>query len=165
MRLWSDYMHEEYGDLDCDFVFVNLWAGGRAAADYSNVDRIVERTQRKVGFHFTPHRLRHTYATLAYREGVQLEVIGAVLTHRSPTSTLVYTHPTAEDLRAVLASVACWRRSRTLGGMSAEPLRVVEGGRGAARLGGVVGGGRVASGRAAARRSRVQLPGRGDHPV
>ena len=71
MRLWNDYMHEEYGDLDCDFVFVNLWGGqvGRPLT-YSNVDRIVERTQRRVGFHFTPHQLRHTYATLAYRDGV-----------------------------------------------------------------------------------------------
>ncbi|MCA1697911.1 MAG: tyrosine-type recombinase/integrase, partial [Actinobacteria bacterium] len=49
------------------------------------------------------HQFRHTYATLAYREGVALEVIGALLTHRSPTSTLVYTHPTAEDLRKALA--------------------------------------------------------------
>ena len=48
-------------------------------------------------------RNRHTYATLAYRGGVQLEVIGALLTHRSPHSTLIYTHPTAEDLRGVLA--------------------------------------------------------------
>ncbi|MHB8657687.1 MAG: hypothetical protein ACYC91_06985 [Solirubrobacteraceae bacterium] len=24
MLLWNDYMHEEYGDLDGDFVFVNL---------------------------------------------------------------------------------------------------------------------------------------------
>ncbi|MGZ6623420.1 MAG: tyrosine-type recombinase/integrase, partial [Solirubrobacteraceae bacterium] len=104
MRLWKDYMHEEYGDVDCDFVFVNLWGGevGRPLT-YSNVDRIVERTQQKVGFYFTPHELRHTYATLAYRDGVQLEVIGALLTHRSPSSTLIYTHPTAEDLRAVLA--------------------------------------------------------------
>jgi site-specific recombinase XerD len=104
MRLWSDYMHEEYRDLDCDFVFVNLWGGqvGRPLS-YSNVDRIVERTQQRVGFRFTPHLLRHTYATLAYRDGVQLEVIGALLTHRSPTSTLIYTHPTAEDLRGVLA--------------------------------------------------------------
>jgi integrase/recombinase XerD len=70
---------------------------------YSNVDRIVERTQQKVGFHFTVQQFRHTYATLAYRDGVQLEVIGALLTHRSSSSTLVYTHPTAEDLRAVLA--------------------------------------------------------------
>jgi integrase/recombinase XerD len=104
MRLWNDYMHEEYGDLDCDFVFVNLWGGqvGRPLT-YKMVDKIVERTRRRVGFHFTAHRLRHTYATLAYRDGVQLEVIGALLTHRSPHSTLIYTHPTAEDLRGVLA--------------------------------------------------------------
>ncbi len=90
MRLWNDYMHEEYRDLDCDFVFVNLWGGevGRPLT-YSNVDRIVERTQRRVTFRFTPHQLRHTYATLAYRDGVQLEVIGALLTHRSPTSVLI----------------------------------------------------------------------------
>ena len=56
-----------------------------------------------VGFHFTVHQLRHTFATLAYRDGVALEVIGAVLTHRSPSSTLIYTHLTAEDLRRVLA--------------------------------------------------------------
>jgi integrase/recombinase XerD len=24
MRLWNDYIHEEYGDVDCDFVFVRL---------------------------------------------------------------------------------------------------------------------------------------------
>jgi len=30
-------------------------------------------------------------------------VIGALLTHRSPSSALVYTHPTAEDLRNALA--------------------------------------------------------------
>lgn len=104
MRLWSDYMHEEYRDLDCDFVFVNLWGGeiGRPLT-YSSVERIVERTQRRVGFHFTAHQLRHTYATLAWRDGVGLEVIGALLTHRSPSSALIYTHPTAEDLREVLA--------------------------------------------------------------
>jgi integrase/recombinase XerD len=27
IRLWSDYMHEEYGELESDFVFVNLWKG------------------------------------------------------------------------------------------------------------------------------------------
>ena len=26
VRLYSDYMHTEFGDLDCDYVFVNLWA-------------------------------------------------------------------------------------------------------------------------------------------
>lgn len=104
MRLWTDYMHQEYGSVDSDFVFVNLWGGqiGRPMT-YKTVDELVTRTRRKVGFDFTPHQFRHTYATLAYRDGVQLEVISALLTHKSPTSTLVYTHPTADDLRKALA--------------------------------------------------------------
>jgi len=103
IRLWSDYMHSEYGALDSDFVFVNLWDGeiGRPLS-YAAVDKLIGRTRRRVGFHFTAHQFRHTYATLAYRDGVALEVIGAVLTHRSPQSTLVYTHPTVEDLRRAL---------------------------------------------------------------
>ena len=103
IRLWSDYMHEEYGDLDSDFVFVNLWEGevGRPLS-YDAVQKLIVRTRRRVGFHFTAHQFRHTYATLAFRDGVALEVIGAVLTHRSPSSTLVYAHPTAEDLRHAL---------------------------------------------------------------
>ena len=104
IRLWSDYMHEEYGALESDFVFVNLWGGERGRPlSYAAVNELVMRTRRQLGFHFTAHMLRHTFATLAYREGVALEVIGAVLTHRSRSSTLIYTHLTAEDLRAVLA--------------------------------------------------------------
>jgi integrase/recombinase XerD len=104
IRLWSDYMHEEYGALESDFVFVNLWGGERGRPlSYAAVNELVMRTRRQLGFHFTAHMLRHTFATLAYRDGVALEVIGAVLTHRSRSSTLIYTHLTAEDLRAVLA--------------------------------------------------------------
>ena len=104
IRLWSDYMHVEYGELDSDFVFVNLWEGERGRPlGYAAVDKLVGRTRRRVGFHFTAHQFRHTYATLAYRDGVALEVIGTVLTHRSPSSARIYTHPTAEDLRRALA--------------------------------------------------------------
>jgi site-specific recombinase XerD len=104
IRLWSDYMHEEYGAVESDFVFVNLWGGERGRPlSYAAVNELVRRTREQVGFHFTAHMLRHTFATLAYRDGVALEVIGAVLTHRSRSSTLIYTHLTAEDLRAVLA--------------------------------------------------------------
>ena len=27
VRLYSEYMHGEYGNLDCDYVFVNLFGG------------------------------------------------------------------------------------------------------------------------------------------
>lgn len=103
MRLWNDYMHVEYGDVDSDFVFVNLWGGKLGhRMSYKNVVDLIDRTGRRLGFSFTAHQFRHTFATLAYRDGVALEVIGALLTHRSPTSTMVYTHPTAADLRDAL---------------------------------------------------------------
>lgn len=104
MRLWTDYMHTEYGHVDSDFVFVNLWEGAIGQPlRYATVDKLIGRTRRRVGFHFTAHQFRHTYATLAFRDGVALEVIAAVLTHRSPHSTRIYTHPTADDLRRALA--------------------------------------------------------------
>jgi len=104
VRLHSDYMHLEYGDLDSDYVFVNLW-GGRVghAMTYASVHDIVERTRRRVGFHFTPHQLRHTYATVARRGGVPVEIVSKLLCHRSvQTTSDIYLHVSAEDLRAEL---------------------------------------------------------------
>ena len=31
VRLYSEYMHAEYGEIDSDYVFVNLWGGGRGS--------------------------------------------------------------------------------------------------------------------------------------
>jgi integrase/recombinase XerD len=104
VRLHSDYMHVEYGELDSDYVFVNLWAGrlGRPMR-YANVVDLVERTGRRVGFHFTAHMFRHTYATLARRGGVPLDIVSRLLTHASVQTTgAIYCHASPEDLRAEL---------------------------------------------------------------
>jgi len=104
VRCYSDYMHEEYGDLDSDYVFVNLWAG-RVGVPMSSetVADLVRRTRRRVGFHFTPHMLRHTYATLALRAKVPIEVISRLVTHASiETTSGTYVHPSVEDLREAL---------------------------------------------------------------
>jgi integrase len=103
MRLHLEYMHEEYGDLDCDYVFVNLWGGRRAAPmRYDSVYELAKRTSAKVGFEFTPHTLRHTHATLARRGGMSLDALQRMLTHRSPMSTGIYAHLDVEDLRMEL---------------------------------------------------------------
>jgi integrase/recombinase XerD len=104
VRCYSDYMHAEYGGLDSDYIFVNLWGGqvGRAMR-YANVVDIVDRTRKRVGFHFTAHMFRHTYATLARRGGVPMEIISKLLTHSSlQTTSDIYVHSSAEDLRGEL---------------------------------------------------------------
>jgi integrase len=112
VRLHSDYMHEEYGDLDSDYVFVNLWGGriGRPMT-YATVHDLVARTRRRVGFAFTPHAFRHTYATLARRGGVPVEIVSKLLTHRSvQTTTDIYLHASPEDLRAELETAGVLER-------------------------------------------------------
>ena len=113
MRLYAEYMHVEYGSLDSDYVFVNLWGGqvGRPLT-YATVNDVVLRTRRAVGFHFTPHCFRHTYATLSRRSGVPLEVVSRLITHRSvQTTQQIYTHLDVEDLREEL------RRAGVLGSL------------------------------------------------
>jgi len=102
-RLHSEYMHEEYGDLDSDYVFVNLWAGDVGAPmRYSTVIDLCRRTSRKVGFAFTPHTLRHTNATLARRGGMPMDVLQRLMTHKSQISTTRYAHVDVDDIRAGL---------------------------------------------------------------
>jgi integrase/recombinase XerD len=47
----------------------------------------------------SPHRLRHTFATHLVQEGVGLVTLRDLLGHRQITSTQIYIHLTAQDLR------------------------------------------------------------------
>lgn len=47
----------------------------------------------------SPHRLRHTFATHLVKKGVQLVTIRDLLGHHCISSTQIYLHTTAEDLR------------------------------------------------------------------
>ena len=51
----------------------------------------------------TPHRMRHTFATHLVKRGVGLVTIRDLLGHRCISSTQVYLHTTAEDLRKAAA--------------------------------------------------------------
>jgi len=104
IRLYGDYLFTEYGDLDSDHVFVNLFARPRGQAwTYAAVYDLVLRLRRRVGIGFDPHWCRHAYATRALRDGVPIEVVSKLLGHCSITTTLaVYGHLTAEDARAAL---------------------------------------------------------------
>jgi integrase/recombinase XerD len=101
-RLYSDYMHAEYGDLDSDYVFVNLWAGriGQPMS-YDTVNALVRRLRAKTGVVFHPHLFRHTHATELLRAGVRLDIVSRRLTHASiHTTSDIYAHLSVEDMRA-----------------------------------------------------------------
>ena len=113
IRLYSDYLHEEYGPLNCDYVFINLWGQplGRPMT-YASVDRLVRRLRARTGVWFTPHQFRHSYATGLLRRGVAVEVVQHLLGHASISTTVdTYSHLGVEDARRALVAA----------GMLAEP--------------------------------------------
>jgi integrase/recombinase XerD len=104
IRLYSDYLHAEYGDLDCDYVFVSLWSGtpGRPLA-YRSVYDLITRLREQTGVEFGPHTFRHTYATGLLRRGVPVEVVQRLLGHSSiATTSDTYAHLKVEDARRAL---------------------------------------------------------------
>jgi integrase len=111
VRLYSEYMHTEYGALASDYVFVNLWAEPKGQAlSYSAVADFVSRVRARTGISFTLHMLRHSRATDWIRRGVPIEVVSKLLTHRSVATTAdVYVHLGADDVRAELVRRGVWQ--------------------------------------------------------
>jgi integrase/recombinase XerD len=104
IRLYADYLHEEYGSIDSDMVFVNIWAEPKGHAwSYQAAYDLVLRLRARTGIAFDPHWCRHSAATRWLRDGVSIEVVSTLLGHSSVTTTsAVYGHLTAEDARAAL---------------------------------------------------------------
>jgi integrase len=113
MRLYVDYLNGEYGALDSDYVFVNLWSEplGRPWS-YPAVYDLVRRLREGTNIAFGPHLFRHTYATWLLRRGAGMESVQQLLGHASITTTIdAYGHLTAEDARQALQA-AGWFTGR-----------------------------------------------------
>jgi integrase/recombinase XerD len=77
---------------------------GRPLSRGAVYERVRTWGQRShVGIPLSPHRMRHTFATHLVRAGVGLVTIRDLLGHRQITSTQIYLHVTAEDLRSAAA--------------------------------------------------------------
>jgi integrase/recombinase XerD len=113
MRLYADYLNREYGALDSDYVFVNLWGRPQGRPwSYPAVYDLVGRLRRRSGVDFGPHHFRHTYATWLLRRGAGLESVKELLGHASIATTVdTYGHLTVEDARATLEA-AGWFTGR-----------------------------------------------------
>lgn len=67
-----------------------------------SVQLIVEKYLAKAGLSgmgFSPHKLRHTAATLMYQNGVDVRVLKDMLGHENLNTTQIYTHVSSEQLR------------------------------------------------------------------
>lgn len=74
---------------------------GRALSRGSIYERVRYWSRRaRIAKPVSPHRLRHTFASHLVQQGVGLVTIRDLLGHRLITSTQIYLHVTAQDLRA-----------------------------------------------------------------
>ena len=85
---------------DKDALFVSKRTGKRLTA--RRVEQIVARCLQSAGLSgrgFSPHKLRHTAATLMYQGGVDMLALKEILGHESVSTTQIYTHINQQQLR------------------------------------------------------------------
>jgi len=107
---------EEYLAERNEFVAANKSMTGEKAVFISrkkcritarSVERIVESALKKAGLDgmgFSPHKLRHTAATLMFQSGVDVRVLKEVLGHENLGTTQIYTHVSVERMQKVYDS-------------------------------------------------------------
>ncbi|WP_455501266.1 tyrosine recombinase XerC [Gemmiger sp.] len=90
---------------DKDALFVSKRTGKRLSA--RRIEQIVARCLQSAGLSgrgFSPHKLRHTAATLMYKGGVDMLALKEILGHENVSTTQIYTHINREQLRQAVAA-------------------------------------------------------------
>lgn len=86
-------------------LFVSKKTGKRLSA--RRVEQIVERCLQSAGLAdrgYSPHKLRHTAATLLYQGGADMLVLKEILGHANVSTTQIYTHIQQQKLRQAVAA-------------------------------------------------------------
>ena len=109
LKAISDYMAErskmEILDSQKDALFVSE---RKCRINKSTVERIVKKYIGNAGLDkskYSPHKLRHTAATLMYKHGkVDIRSLQIILGHENISTTQIYTHVDDEKLREAVSS-------------------------------------------------------------
>ncbi len=96
-----DKIHAE----DVDALFIS---GKHGRINKRTVERIVKKHIGNAGLNkdkYTPHKLRHTSATLMYKHGnVDIRSLQEILGHENISTTQIYTHVDSDELRKAVRS-------------------------------------------------------------
>ncbi|MFD1452359.1 tyrosine-type recombinase/integrase [Oceanobacillus sojae] len=102
INLFQDYLIDFHStEIDSNYIFVTF-RGENKGQQLSKeaVYSFVRRLKKKTGIDFTPHMLRHTFATELYENGMDIGAIQRLLGHAQVQTTIqTYMHPSDEILR------------------------------------------------------------------
>jgi integrase/recombinase XerC len=96
LKIREEYVTARNSQSSC--LFLNKYG---KSLSVRSVDRLVMKYSKRLGTSFTPHTLRHSFATHLMENGADLMLIKEILGHASLSTTQKYTHVTAETMKKV----------------------------------------------------------------
>lgn len=86
---------------------LNLFVGARGSNPLteSGIKGIYKKIRKASGVHFTPHQLRHTFASVAVEQDLALPKVQQILGHSSLQSTMIYLKMSSKALSQGLNAV------------------------------------------------------------
>ena len=101
--LFDDYTYDILDELEVDtnFIFVKLKGANKGKPlDYESAKGIFDSLKKRTGIDVHAHILRHTHATIYYRETKDIKEVQERLGHAQIQTTMsLYLHPSDEDIR------------------------------------------------------------------
>jgi integrase/recombinase XerD len=99
---------EVRGEINCDALFLS---NRNMRMTSKGVQSMLEKYLNKAGLKgYSPHKLRHTAATLMYQSGTDIRALQEILGHESVATTQIYTHIDNKQLKEAVKNNPLNRR-------------------------------------------------------
>ncbi len=99
----DNYLKDRKGSkVDDEYLFLS---NRKSKIHPNSVEVLVKKHIENAGFKdkkYTPHKLRHSAATMYFKQGVDIRSIQEMLGHENISTTQIYTHVDSEELRKIV---------------------------------------------------------------